>query len=162
MKPLLVGLNNPISNDPADALVPWPVGCTGDRLLGIIQAARPKFEMVDYLHAFDRINLWGGRKLPSGARGARMLANEGTRLLRRLEGGPPRDVVLLGVKVWAAVMTRHAHATTLALPFFSSREVGAVRCWYFAHPSGRCFVYNEPGRKQRAAEILVSIIEGGQ
>jgi hypothetical protein len=53
---LLVGMNNPYSDDPRRALFPSPVGCTGWRIWKMLNA-RTGARRGQYLQAFHRINL---------------------------------------------------------------------------------------------------------
>lgn len=51
MRPILLGKDNPHSDDPGHALMPHPPGCAGHRLWKLTGLSRP-----DYLRAFERRN----------------------------------------------------------------------------------------------------------
>lgn len=86
MKPVILGMVNPISDDPAHALYPHPPGCSGHRLW--------KFSGLEkrvYLSVFERRNVIGGQKWDS------KLARQRAPQLREEFVG--RMVVLLGAEV---------------------------------------------------------------
>jgi hypothetical protein len=58
-RPVLVGMNNPVSSDPAHALFPHPPGCTGYRLWEMLKTRIPHVTRREYLDAFDRRNVVG-------------------------------------------------------------------------------------------------------
>src|SRR5258708_2762507 len=92
-RPVLIGMNNPISSRPEYVLWPDPPGCTGWRLWKMLHD-RNECTKRDYLRAFTRLNLVTGQRwdATSGRRAARLLRVE-------LRG---RVVVLLGQEVRAA------------------------------------------------------------
>lgn len=149
MKPLVVGLNNPLSRHPDDALVPYPPGCAGWRLWQLMREVRPSTTMEEYANAFDRRNLWRGKRLPEGRGSAAAYRAEGQ--IVRDACDRREDVVLLGVRVWDAV-------TDLAPPsWFGHKDVGSVRYWFLPHPSGRNVLYNSAKFRRRAGELLVRL-----
>lgn len=147
MRPLLVGLNNPHSVRESDALLHYPRGATGWRILEMIRLADPAFTADDYLEAFDRRNLWPGCELPDGRGRAKYFQSHGRALLRELDG-TGRDVVLFGKIVWASVLDRNAP------PKFTSQEKLGCTFWYLPHPSGLCRDYNAEENRLRAGQIL--------
>lgn len=162
VRPLLVGLHNPLSPDPRDALAPFPRGCAGERLASmILQAdATGTFGTVEYEEAFDRMNLWRARALPSGLGAGAAFSAAGEAVVAECAGR--RDVVLLGTRVWSAVMANvpHPMGRPGAPSFFEHREVRGTRFWRFPHPSGRNLIYNRPAQRQRAGEILLALARG--
>lgn len=152
MKTLLVGLNNPLSPRPSHALLYYPVGSTGHRLLELIRGVDPSFDADDYLDAFERLNLWPGRELPEGRGSTALLQAEGRRVLKRATA-EPRDVVLLGTKVWYCVLNRQPTMT----PWLGSVEVGGSRFHKLPHPSGLCREYNDDELRRRAGELLLGL-----
>lgn len=151
-KPALVGLNNPFSPRPSHALVSWPAGCPGHRVLSMIQEVEPDFSEDEYLDAFWRMNLWRGLELPEGRGSMALLQTEGRHLLRTLTE-EPRDVVLFGVKVWYCVLNRQPTMT----PWFESLDVNGSTFWKLPHPSGLCREYNDESNRRRAGEILLRL-----
>jgi hypothetical protein len=132
-KVTLVGEANPYGGDPYYALYPHPEGCSGWRLCCLVLGMR----RVDYLAAFDRVNLcprdWDGRQARSAADA---LTLEGKRL------------VLCGAKVCRAFSVPY-------VPFCAARgfptQSGAL---VLPHPSGLCRKWNEAGSYQRAREAV--------
>lgn len=145
MRPILLGMNNPLSSNPDDALVYWPEGCTGHRVLGLLQRADPAVSGDDYLEMFDRRNLVAGRAWSDAA--AREAA-------RQFDTRGSRSVVVLGAKTWAAF---GAPAT----PWLSSCSDGQVEWWRVPHPSGLNRWYDVPGNARSAADLLLKIGRGG-
>ena len=144
---LLIGEDNPHSNDPRYALYDKPDGCAGDRLrrlvLGVTRGV--------YLRRMRRLNLCEGRWSAVGARShaAEILAGCRT-------SGEDVALVLLGRKV--------AGAFGLAeVPAFSSVMLDAMplvgpdvdcRAVLLPHPSGRCREWNAPDAFERAQQVL--------
>lgn len=151
MKPLLVGLNNPHSPLPSMALVPYPPGCTGARLLDMIRLADPAFDDDLYLTAFDRTNVWKGRELPTGRGSMNLLLREGRRIHRCIVTHH-RTAVILGAKAWAAVMNRTPPQ------WFECADVLGARIHYLPHPSGLNLIYNDDSAQRRAGALLLSLI----
>lgn len=140
----LIGESNPYSDDPADALLPYPDESAGYRLcvtiLGMSRAA--------YLRAFERRNLvvGDGWSVPV----ARL---EAARL--QLEVAANDAVVLLGEKVARAWLGQH-----LAWSPFTTRERNGVRYLTLPHPSGRSRLWNPsvtPGAFAKARHMVVEL-----
>lgn len=149
---LIVGLNNPLSSSPEDALVPWPDGCTGARLYDLIAEAAPKFTEDQYLAAFDRMNLWPGAELPSGIGRTKALRAQGRKVLKSILAARYRTVVLLGPLVWTNVLE-----TTETPEWFTSRRHYGREFYYVPHPSGRNLLYNNPMVRKRASSLLATL-----
>jgi hypothetical protein len=149
-KPLLIGLNNPLSPRPRDALVPWPRGCAGARLVEYTQLAAPDFTTDEYLDAFERRNLWPGRELPRGRGATNLLLREGRSLLAECVSAP-RTVVLLGAKVWYCVLSRTPPQS------FDYQHVHGSTFWYVPHPSGLNRAYNDHANRARTGAVLLSL-----
>src|SRR4051812_7918019 len=56
MKPIIIGLSNPHSSDPRDALAPYPLSSSGHRLWKMANNISPSVGRV-YCQVFDRRNL---------------------------------------------------------------------------------------------------------
>ncbi len=131
MRPILLGMNNPQSAKPSDALYPHPVGCAGWRVLEMLRRRVPEATVQDYLVAFDRRNLlnatvWNGAE-------AKLSADEFVRTERKLAG---RTVVTLGDKVRSLL--------GLEKDLIHPHERSGVIYRQLPHPSGLCRWYNEP------------------
>lgn len=142
MEVVLVGELNPYGGDPRYALFDQPTNSAGWRLrTRILQVERRTY------FGFKRHNLCVGRWSNDDAQ------REAARLYlevydsRRVEA----TFVLLGKKVAAAFGHRAVDPFTrdVAHP---SDEPG--RLVFLPHPSGRCFVWNDPASYERALTVL--------
>ena len=157
MRPLLVGMVNPLSSDPRHALYPHPRGSAGERLYRIFEDATGA-SRTEYLSAFHRVNL-----LPSAYAACwdSAAAHEAAVVLRLGIGG--RTVVLLGDAVRRAFRVPRGEvgvAQTIALarePVEPTWDTATVYC--LPHPSGRCLWYNDPENRVRAGELLRRLYE---
>lgn len=150
MKPLLIGLHNPYSPLPKLALVPYPPGSTGARMLDMLQLADPAFDADRYLESFDRVNVWKGQELPTGRGSMNLLLREGRRIYRDVLAHR-RVAVILGSKAWAAVMNRTPP------DWFTEHAVRESRVWYVPHPSGLSRIYNDERLRRKSGELLASL-----
>lgn len=148
MKPLLLGMNNPISDEPEFDLYPYPEGSAGHRLWRMMPEGTRRAE---YLGAFDRLNLLRARQWrQADARAAAKV------LLPSLDG---RFVVVLGAQVRDA----------LGLPKVEwlSEQAYHVPGEYaftwvaFPHPSGRNRWLNDARNHARARSVLATIMRSG-
>lgn len=135
---VLLGMNNPLSVNPAYALWPDPPNCTGWRLWKLLQMRRPKVTADEYAEGFVRRNLVLALDWDRAA--ARARADE---LVEQLSGA---RVVVLGAPVRDA----------LRLPpvLVEPLEHRGVVFRQLPHPSGRCRWYNDPKNKAVAALLL--------
>lgn len=156
MKPLIIGMNNPLSMRPEYALWPDPPNCTGWRLWQMVQEATGATQ-DDYIDAFDRINLVIGRW---DTKAAKLRADQ---LMSRGQGlfdpGPDdyipmvgRTVVLLGRDV--------AHAFRLPRLELVGQSVEGVTFHQVPHPSGLNLWYNNPYNRDRVVHLLGELYEG--
>lgn len=145
MKPLLLGMCNPLSDDPEFDLYPYPEGSAGWRLWKMMPEGMRRGQ---YLDMFERRNLL--RERAWDQKRAREAAQV---LLPELDG---RVVVVLGTQVRAA----------LGLPL--TEPLRRVKCAYadsfvfewiaFPHPSGRSRWFNQPENMARARDVLQSLV----
>lgn len=153
-RPVILAMNSPQSDDPADALRPWDAACTGGRLLTMLQNAaersRPGRELPvsEYLRVFDRRNLLNRKTWSLDL--ARQRAPE---VVCRLDG---RTVVACGTQVlkiigapseWLkphdVLYGDHIRFNLIAIP----------------HPSGRCRPYNDPEFRARVGDLLLELYD---
>lgn len=151
MKPWIIGLNNPLSSRPRDALVPWPGRCTGKRLVEMAREVDPSFDETEYLDSFVLRNLWPGRVLPAGKGSEKLYRVAAAELKREIELAQPRALILLGSRVAAMI------GSVKQWQAFTSFGHEGRTYWYVAHPSGRCFTYNDPANRKRCGEIVLSV-----
>lgn len=149
MTVMLLGEDNPVSDEPEHALYNWPPNCAGWRLQRILG-----LDDDTYL-GFARGNLcnptWDLKK--ARMRAGLMLSND----------FPHRVVVMLGAKVRSAF--EHALQAKQKIAMFSSTEVKFVGCHPLGlapmvlialpHPSGRNTIWNDPQAKFRARALLI-------
>lgn len=145
MRPVILGMNNPRSDDPDHALWPHPNGCTGYRLWQMLNQADPSVTKERYLLAFDRRNLLGTRKWDAAK--ARM---EAGRLLMGVDF-MAREVLVLGDEVRRA----------FELP---KKPLGCVDMynatwWQIPHPSGLNRFYNSESNRAAVATVLKGLYD---
>lgn len=128
MKPLLVGENNPYSNEPKHALYPWPPNSAGWRLCHRIL----DLQIRSYMARFDRINLCGLKWRQQDAEAA---ADEILHSDREV-------IVALGARV----------AKAFAVEFRPFERID--RIIVLPHPSGRCHLWNDPESYGKAREVM--------
>jgi hypothetical protein len=137
VKPVIVGMNNPLSGRSEHALYPFPEGCTGHRLWVLLNK-RTGASQEDYLEAFERRNLlnervWNLNKARDAA----------SKLILEMRG---RTVLVLGAEV----------RTVLKLPVMlvHPQELWGVTWRQLPHPSGRNPWYMKAGNRE-VAELLL-------
>lgn len=147
---VLLGMNNPLSSDPDDALVPWPDRCSGHRLWRLLSnAVEGGVAQEDYLRAFERRNLLPGREWDDAEARATAPA-----LLKELTG---RRVVVLGSKTATALGMRKP-LTPLEWHRHAGYEVDYA---LVPHPSGLNQWYNAEGRRALAGRFLAGLCREG-
>lgn len=159
MKPLLIGMNNPLSDDPDFDLYPYPEGSAGWRLWKMMPEGTSRKQ---YLELFDRKNLLHAREWDQ--RAAQYAAQQ---LLPDLHG---RSVVVLGTQVRAAlglprtepllwtsstIYATHVPGGTTFVP-------GGITFEWLAlpHPSGRNRWFNESKNLAQARLALAGLLGG--
>lgn len=150
-RPLIVGMNNPLSVDPMFDLYPYPEGSTGWRLWKMMPRGTTRSA---YLGAFDRRNLLRSREWsPVDARA------EAVRLLPKLD---KRVVVVLGTEVRAALGLPKVEPLTVTRTCVElSRRKQVSFTWLaLPHPSGRNHWYNDPANLRRTKRVLAGLMRG--
>jgi hypothetical protein len=139
-RPLIVGMDNPYSQNPKYALFPAPRNCTGWRLWQMLNRTLG-VSRQEYVTWAERTNLCEGRWSVSAAR------QRWASLQSSVEG---RDCVLLG----------RAVATAAGLPEASPllwTDYCGGRVAMLPHPSGLNRWYNDPAN-MRMAESFMSTL----
>lgn len=150
MRPILLGMNNPLSDDARHALFPAPEGCTGHRVWKMLREFDESVSMKRYLEMFDRRNLVSGRAWSLAA------ARDAATLLHgELEnyGGADRapDVIVLGGQTWRALgLERRTN-------ILHSHGLLSATFWRIPHPSGRNLWYNEERNRRAAARLMLCL-----
>lgn len=140
MRPILIGMNNPVSSMPGHELFPHPPGCTGHRLYDMLRSRIPDVTRRQYLDRFDR------RNLVPYAEWNKAIARANASLIEQQLWGSGRTVVLLG----ADVANAFGHPRSLLHP----QLIGGTTWRQVPHPSGRNLWYNEPENVRLVAMLL--------
>lgn len=145
-KPILIGMNNPVSSKPGHELFPYPPGCTGHRLLTMLQTRVPGVTRHMYLDRFERRNLvpykiWD-----------RETAEINAGIVERELWGSGRTVVLLGEDVRRAF----GHPRSLLHP----QVIGGCTWRQVPHPSGRNLWFNDASNREMVAMLLEELFNG--
>lgn len=166
LKPILVGLVNPYSVYPANALAPYPERSAGHRLWKMLAnvpvddlricplALKASYNRRDYMDAFDRRNLFIGevpKRLAHRQRGTRAFVDT-------VPLGA--TVIMLGTEVSdniSAVLTG-----TVSRLFIHPQVVDGVTWRLLPHPSGRSTVYNDPVIRTLAGLLLADVLTAAQ
>jgi hypothetical protein len=146
-KPLLIGINNPVSPEPEFALYPRPAGCTGHRIYEMLQSRIPSVTMENYIERFERRNLLS-TTVPS-----KVLARESAAKIEQELWGSGRVVVLFGADVALAF----GHPRLLLHP----QLIGGTTWRQVPHPSGRNTWYNDQSNKFLVASLLEDLYNAG-
>lgn len=166
MRPLLVGLDNPLSPDASLALSPWPSGCAGFRLWQMVREVRgDEFTQLKYLKAFDRINLYGSHRAKNGKGSSEVDQLLADLILTMAVQGRREHIVLLGKRVCHAFVAAVPKEVTWLSQFSTDHELRLTRhgkrhtIWWtlMPHPSGRNYWYNDSLRRTAAAVILADL-----
>ena len=139
-RPLLIGMNNPISQADGFQLYPYPEGCTGHRLWSMLRERLPHVSRRSYLDTFERRNLVTGRqwsKEQGRASAERIFAEM---------WGSGRVIVLLGEDVRRAF----GHPRLLLRP----QEIGGATWRQIPHPSGRNLWYNSSNHRKLVGLLM--------
>lgn len=161
MRTLIVGLDNPNSNDPTHALIPTD-GSAGQRMVEMIDAVLPE-DYLDrhYMGDFERTNLY---PIGAAAEGRGRLARDVEQFanLLYLCGALKVDeVILLGTRVTEAF--NHYYGEELKpLECVVTNETAwhddqPRRFWSLPHPSGRNRWYNNQRNRRLAGKLLSSL-----
>jgi hypothetical protein len=146
MRPVLLGIDNPHSKDPDDALSVYPVGASGYRLWLMIKEAANRagrdFSEGDYMNGFDRRNLFSSENYSQGK-----LVR-----VRVFSSLARREVVMLGTKVPTALGFKHTGFD------LKPRDGGMFRYYVVPHPSGLCREYNDPEMRVRVGNLLLKLL----
>jgi hypothetical protein len=141
-KPIIIGIKNPHSSDPADALAPWPKNSSGYRLYSMLRD-RAGVTEKQYLSRFDRWNL---SDMDPGA--------PNTFIHHHIRTGA--TVLLLGDEVLRYFQPAIGIERVLIHPQVSRH----VQWRQIPHPSGLCRFYNDPLAREVVGMLLQDMYEG--
>jgi len=144
-KPVIIGMNNPISADPKHALYPVPPGSAGGRLYAMLKERLPNITMRQYRDGFSRVNLVQGRW---SLHKAKLVGPA----FRELLSASEKDVLVLGNEAWDALGLPQSQGPLWKL------ELDGVRWRLIPHPSGRNRWYDDPANRIIVGMILEELI----
>ena len=149
MRPILIGMNNPISLVPGHELYPLPVGCTGHRIYEMLRTNTCRdIRRREYLNAFERRNLVVAHNfIPPVAKIRAQQMYEELFFTHR-------TVVLLGNEVRDAF--KFAGIPPLLI---EPQEVGGIVWRQIPHPSGRNLWYNDENNCRKVGAMLAQLYE---
>lgn len=158
MKPILVGIDNPHSNDPRHALAPYPENSSGWRLWMMLHDWCG-MSRGEYMKAFDRRNLNPQKfqKLASTT----VLNFACTYAMARILGslGSGSRVVLIGDEVRRSIpylKKQIVHPQVVE----DMRSTRGIIFYQIPHPSGRNLIYNDPTMRNLIALLLKDLADG--
>jgi len=164
MMPILVGLHNPYSSNPRNALAPGPRGSAGYRLwrtmweapdpVGVARLARDHTSC--YMASFDRRNLITG-EVPTYITSAYKLACAGQMLPTFPKGS---TVVLLGSAV--AESFSPLLSSPLQKIYMHPQVIDGWTWRCLPHPSGRSPLYNDPVMRTLVGMVLCDVLSAAQ
>lgn len=163
MKPIIVGLHNPYSSDPADALVPYPERSAGHRLWRMLASLPDTAVPVKAFHvhlwdhayrnAFDRRNLCARMEITRKSQ--RDYAKRCAHMMTR-DIPTGATVVLLGREVLDAF---NDVLSAMLYPILIHPQVVDGITWrWLPHPSGRVTQYNDPVIRALAGLMLADVL----
>ena len=137
-RPIIVGMNNPHSDDPRADLMPHPAGSAGHRLWRMLCDERPTTR-AEYCRRFRRINLLRSRRWN--------LAEARLNLKVVMSAIPEgSEVILLGKDVQRVFRVRTE-------PMAKTKSRG-VLFHSVPHPSGRNLFYNIEKNKRTVGRLM--------
>ncbi len=148
MKSLVVGISNPHSDDPKDALSPIYPGSAGSRLFQMAREVSPessRLTEIEYLEGVDRVNLSDDHNNWS-----REVADKTA--LNIKENNTERKIVLLGGMVYLAFFRgpiRPYHEW-----FYSGENYFCV----VPHPSGMNRLYNDAQMRYKTGRVILDLV----
>lgn len=149
-RPVIVGMNNPVSAAPEHALYPLPRHHAGGRLWRML-FDETGATMRQYVDAFERVNLVTGPAFATRAAQARA-----AELLPSLAG---RSIVLLGQEVRKSF--GHQRSALLE-PYCVGPPGSEVTFYQLPHPSGRNLWYNDDTNRRAAGRLLAMLYRASQ
>ena len=144
-KPVLIGMNNPLSSMDGHQLFPAPEGCTGHRIWKMLQERLPHVSRRSYLDTFERRNLVVGQQWSST-----LGRSEAERVFAEFWGSG-RVIVLLGEDVRRAF----GHPRLVVEP----QLIGGCTWRQVPHPSGRNLWYNSVNHRKMVGTLLEELYE---
>lgn len=145
-KPILIGMNNPVSSRPGFELYPLPTGCTGHRIFEMLESRIPTIKRREYLDRFERRNLVPYKVFNKA------MAREAASKIEMELWGSGRQVVLFG----ADVADAFGHPRLLLHP----QMIGGTTWRQVPHPSGRNLWYNNQTNRDLVAILLEELYHG--
>ena len=147
MKPLIVGMNNPYSEDPRYALYPHPERSAGFRLYLMLKEAGHReavsISKLNYAERFDRVNVVAGEPYSKSA-----AKRERPKVLELMRD---RLTIICGAGTARDLELFYGGFT------LEKNVVGPYSYYVIPHPSGRTRDYNSSEMRARVGELLLSL-----
>lgn len=151
-RPMIVGLFNPYSDDPWDALAPRPRNSSGGRLFAMLKSVDPDLAK-NYMILFDRYNLIN--RITDVRRTELLRANAAGILTQARPGG---TIVLLGEDVRLAFC--RALGQVIHKVFLHPQSIDGIRFRVIPHTSGKSIIYNHEINKRLVGMMLADLCRG--
>ncbi len=156
MKPVLLGMNNPHSTDPARALGVTPNNASGHRLwsmLAISAMCREPPMVVqphEYEESFDRYNLLDEEVFDP----SKFTIEREKFILDKLAS---RVVVMCGTNVPRALRLEYTGFNLKPTPAIIPGIEKSFTYYVIPHPSGLCREYNDPEMRSKVGKLLLML-----
>lgn len=156
MKPVLLGMNNPHSTDPARALGVRPAHASGHRLWSLLWEAGFRREPIvdvqpnQYEDGFDRYNLLDEEVFDP----TRFTAEREKFILDKLAS---RVVIMCGTNVPRALRLEYKGFHLKPTPAIIPGMGKSFTYYVIPHPSGLCREYNDPDMRARVGNLLLML-----
>jgi len=164
MKPIIIGLHNPYSKDPVNALAPFPEKSTGHRLWRMLnrlewpmtrEAFRAAHDRRVYMDAFKRYNLCTTQEQVNDIAKRRECAGLFLAEKRIIPGD---TVVLLGGDVLEAFSFWFRQEEQLQKILIHPQVRSGITWRWLPHPSGRSTKYNDPTMRMLVGMTLANLV----
>ncbi len=158
MKPVLIGMNNPHSDNPERALGTRPTNASGYRLwhmlaISALYREPPKvIESWDYVAVFDRYNLLDYEVFDP----TRFTEERHNYIMEKIN---QRIVVMCGTNVPRTLGYKHKG---FDLNPYTAHSPVPFTYYVIPHPSGMCREYNDVGMRTRVGNLLLSLYLDGK
>lgn len=146
VRPMLIGMNNPLSSMVGHELFPAPEGCTGHRLWVMLnEASGGRILRKQYLDRFER------RNLVTGQTWSKTLGRQRASEITSEVFGTGRKIALFGKEVHRAFGFK--------IEGVDLTQIDAMGCtwWCVPHPSGRNLWYNVPENRAEVGRLMLEL-----
>jgi hypothetical protein len=147
VKAVIVGIFNPKSQDPKDAMEPFTKNGSGERLWKMLCEVH-RITREEYRETFLGLNVVDRDPKEVDWSDLGYLSRRRKRIYDVVGS---RSTAVLGITAWSALQVEDSPIRKV--DWFGRKN----NWWLFPHPSGLCRVYNDPAMRRRAGETLAKI-----